>query len=63
MTLTPILLLEMLLKYGPLAVEQALKLSQLIRDGKGKTEVTEADIAILLAYGSKKGADYFPTTQ
>jgi hypothetical protein len=58
---TPLILLDLLLKYGPLAVEQALKLTQLIKDGKGKTEVTPADIAELLAYGNKKGADYFVT--
>jgi len=57
--MTAIALLDLLLKYGPLAVEQALKLSQLIKDGKGKTEVTPEDIAELLAFGNKKGADYF----
>ena len=61
--MTAIALLDLLLKYGPLAVEQALKLSQLIKDGKGKTEVTAEDIAELLALGNKKGADYFTPVQ
>jgi len=59
--MTALALLDLLLKWGPLAVEQALKLSQIIKDGKGKTEVTAEDIAELLAYGHKKGADYFVT--
>lgn len=59
--MTALALLDLLLKYGPLAVEQALKLTQIIKEGKGKTEVTQEDIAQLLAYGNKKGADYFVT--
>ena len=57
--MTALALLDLLLKYGPLAVEQAWKLTQLIREGKGKTEVTEKDIAEMLAFGAKKGEDYF----
>lgn len=57
--MTAIALLDLLLKYGPLAVQQALKLSQIIKDGKGATEVTPEDIAVLVAYGEQKGADYF----
>ncbi len=51
--------LELLLKYGPIALQQGLKLAQVIKDGKGATEVTSADIAELVAYGNQKGADYF----
>lgn len=51
--------LDLLLKYGPIALQQGLKLAQVIKDGKGATEVTPADIAELVAYGNQKGADYF----
>lgn len=57
--LTALSLLDLLLKYGPLAVQQALKLQQIIKDGRGATEVTASDIAELVAYGQQKGADYF----
>ncbi len=51
--------LDLLLKYGPIALQQGLKLAQIIKDGKGATEVTLEDIAELNAYGQQKGADYF----
>ncbi len=51
--------LDLLLKYGPIALQQGLKLAQIIKDGKGATEVTPEDIAELVAYGQQKGADYF----
>jgi len=54
--------LELLIKFGPIALDQGLKLAQIIRDGKGKSEVTPEDIAILLAYGNKRGEDYFVGT-
>ncbi len=60
--MTAIALLDLLLKYGPLAVQQALKLGQIIKDGRGATEVTPEDIATLIAYGEQKGADYFKPT-
>lgn len=59
MTLTAISLLDLLIRFGPIAVQQALKLAQIIKDGRGATEVTPADIAELVAYGNQKGADYF----
>ncbi len=50
---------ELLVKYGPLAVQQGLKLYEVIKAGKGQTEITPEDIAQLVAYGSAKGEDYF----
>ncbi len=51
--------LKLLLEFGPIALQQGLKLAQVIKDGRGATEVTPADIAELVAYGNQKGADYF----
>lgn len=51
--------LDLLLKFGPIALQQGLKLAQIIKEGRGATEVTPADIAELVAYGNQKGADYF----
>jgi hypothetical protein len=51
--------LDLLLKYGPIALQQGLKLAQIIKEGKGASEVTPEDIAELVAYGNQKGADYF----
>lgn len=57
MTLTPAIILDLLIKYGPLAVAQAEQLVEWIK--AGKQEVTPDDFANLRALGQRAGADYF----
>lgn len=55
--MTPALVLNALLTYGPAIMPLLEKASQWVKDGK--KEVTAEDIAELIAYGQQKGADYF----
>lgn len=57
MTITPLLLLDLLFKYGPIAVAQAQQIAKWIADKK--ETVTDEDFAVLIAYGQQKGAEYF----
>lgn len=57
MILAPVIVLDLLFKYGPTAVIYAQQIAKWIEDKK--ENVTSADIAELIAYGEQKGADYF----
>lgn len=51
--------LDLLLRYGPQAVDLALKLRSAVAAGKGDTELTEADWAEMKRLSDQTSADIY----